>query len=86
RDRCWCRISPGPERIVDYMEQRKRERAGHRYINLELMVLSRAVGQKWSVLWPTVAKLGENKDVGRALEPEEEKTLMETAERNPSPL
>jgi len=50
------------------------------------MVLSRAVGQKWSVLWPTVAKLGENKDVGRALEPEEEKTLMETAERNPSPL
>ena len=53
---------------------------------MELETLSPAVGQKWSLLWPTVAKLEGNKDVGRALEPEEEKVILEVAAHNPSPL
>jgi len=38
------------------------------------------------VLWPKVTKLEENRDVGRALEPEEEKAVLDAAVKNRSPL
>jgi hypothetical protein len=68
------------------MAQRQTEGASNRTINLELEVLSRAMGHKWSVMWPNVAKLEENKDAGSAPEPEEEKAVMDAAKRNRSPL
>jgi integrase len=74
------------KRVIDYMAQRQAERASSRTINLELMVMSRAMGHKWSAIWPNVAKLEENKDVGSALEPDEEKAVMDAAARNRSPL
>ncbi|HWB96605.1 MAG TPA: site-specific integrase, partial [Bryobacteraceae bacterium] len=44
-----------------------------------------AVGQKWSVMWPKVRKLEENREVGRALSPDEEKALLQTASNDQSP-
>ena len=75
-----------PARITEYMEQRRQEKASNRTINIELMVLSRAIGYTWKALWPKVKKLEENHDVGRALEPEEEQRVLAAAGANQSPL
>ncbi len=65
--------------IRHYIRIRLDEAASGRTINMELGELSRAVGKPWSVLWPKVRKLEERKDVGKALSPEEEKRLLDTA-------
>jgi hypothetical protein len=52
--------------IHQYIKTRLGEGAGGRAINMELGELSRAIGQKWSVIWPKVRKLEERKDVGKA--------------------
>ena len=75
-----------PNRIVEYMDQRLKGGASNRTINLELMVLSRAIGYTWRALWPKIKKLEENQDIGRALEPDEEKRLLAAAAENPSKL
>jgi integrase len=46
---------------------------------MELGELSRALGKKWSGLWPKVRKLEERKDVGSALSPDAERRLLEAA-------
>ena len=74
------------ERIKQYMADRRKEGAGNRTINIEVAVLSRAVGSKWGLLWPKLRHLEENHDVGRALEPSEEKAILEMAARNQSRL
>src|SRR5438552_65859 len=68
--------------IRQYIKTRLVEGACGRTINMELGELSRAIGQKWSVLWPRVRKLEERKDVGKALPMEEEKRLLEEASAN----
>lgn len=73
-------------RMVEYMARRQAEGASGRTVNLELQVLSRALGATWKTLWPRLKKLEERKDVGRALEPDEERRLLEAAARNRSPL
>ena len=75
-----------PHRIVEYMDQRQEEGASNRTINMELMVLSRAIGYTWKTLWPKIKKLEENRDIGRALEPDEEQRLLTVAAANPSKL
>ena len=72
--------------LLDYMSKRLEEGASNRTINIELSVLSRAIGRTWTALWPKLKKLSENHDVGRALEAEEEKRLLEAAARSTSPL
>lgn len=72
-------------RVREYITTRLAEGAGGRTINMELGELSRAVGQKWSVLWPKVRKLEENHEVGRALSPAEEQALLQTAANDQSP-
>src|SRR5215469_3492193 len=67
------------ERIKGYMATRKLEKASNRTINMELSVLARAVGSKFQILWPKLKHLEENHDVGRALEPAEEKAILDTA-------
>jgi integrase len=71
--------------IREYIKGRLAEDAGGRTINMELGELSRAIGQKWSVLWPKVRKLEENHDVGRALSPDEESRLLSEAASDDSP-
>ena len=73
------------ERVREYIKTRLDEEAGGRTINMELGELSRAIGQKWSALWPKVRKLEEGRDVGRALSLEEESILLTAAAGDDSP-
>jgi integrase len=73
------------DRIREYIKTRLAEDTGGRTINMELGELSRAIGQKWSVLWPKVRKLEENHDVGQALSPEQEAALLSAAAGETSP-
>ena len=68
------------------MKTRVGEGASGRTVNMELGELSRAMGQKWSVLWPKVRKMEERKDVGRALSPEEEARLLAGLSGSESPV
>jgi len=52
---------------------------------MELGELSRAIGNKWSVLWPKVRKLEENHDVGKAITSEEEGRLLTRPRKVRSP-
>jgi integrase len=74
------------EKIIEYMAARQKEGAGNRTINLELLVLSRAIGRTWKTLWPKVKRLEENHDAGRALDSSEEAALLAAAAANPSKL
>jgi integrase len=74
------------DRALAYMKQRKSEGAGNRTVNTELAVLSRALGHTWKALWPKLSKLEENRDVGRALEPDEQAAILHAAVNNRSPL
>ena len=67
------------------MRARLEEGAAGRTINMELGELSRAIENKWSVLWPKVRKLEERKEVGRALSPEEEDRLISAIVQQESP-
>jgi hypothetical protein len=72
--------------VRSYMKTRVAERPSGRTVNMELGELSRAMGQKWSVLWPKVRKMEERKDVGRAISPEEEARLLGALSGSDSPL
>lgn len=74
------------ERIVDYIVARRNETAGNRTINMEIGILSRALGSTWRVLWPKLKKLDETTDVGRALTWDETDRLLAAAARNKSPF
>jgi len=59
---------------------------GNRTVNMELLILSRAIGHTWRELWPGVPKLEEREDIGRALAPDEESALLAAAAANSSPF
>jgi integrase len=65
--------------IRGYITTRIGEGMSGRTVNMEVGELSRAIGKPWSILWPKVRKQEERKDVGRALSPEEEARLLESA-------
>ena len=65
--------------IREYMTARIGEGMSGRTVNMEVGELSRAIGKPWSILWPKVRKQEERKDIGRALSPEEEARLLESA-------
>jgi len=72
------------DRIESYIHARLAEGVGNRTVNMEVGELSRAIGLKWSVAWPSIRKLEENHDVGRALEQTEEQRITDAAARNQS--
>lgn len=80
-------------KIREYIRTRLAEREGddkrrvsNRTVNMELLCLSRAIGHTWRELWPTVRKLEEREDTGRALSADEEAALLSAADANRSPL
>jgi integrase len=73
-------------RMLDFMKQRQVEKAGPRTINMEIAILSRAMGHQWRMLWPKLKKLEERKDIGRALSPDEERAILAEAAKNRSPM
>ncbi len=73
-------------RVRGYMAARKTEGAGPRTVNMEVSMLARAIGRKWSILWPKVRPNEEPKDTGRALTPDEEARLLKAVEKVRSPV
>jgi len=73
-------------RMVAFMKQRKAEGVSARTINMEVAILSRAIGHPWRLVWPTLKKLEERKDTGRALSPDEERAILDAASKNRSPM
>ena len=71
--------------IRDYMRVRLGEGSSGRTVNMELGELSRAIENKWSVLWPKVRKLEERREVGKALSTEEESRLIAAVVEQESP-
>jgi integrase len=65
--------------IREYITTRISEGMSGRTVNMEVGELSRAIGKPWTILWPKVRKQEERKDIGRALSPEEETRLLESA-------
>lgn len=53
------------KRMQEYRRQRLEEKAGTRTIDMELEVLSRAFGSKWSVWWPKLRRLDKGSEAGR---------------------
>jgi integrase len=74
------------DRMLRYVADRKKEGAGNRTINLEVGILARALEMKPQALWPKLKRLEENHDVGRSLEPDEERRLFVSAAKSPSML
>ena len=74
------------DRIRQYIADRLAEGVSGRTINMECGELSRAMGTPWSMLWPKVRKLEEQKDVGRALSPEEQGRLLTSVAKSGSPV
>ena len=72
------------ERVKKYMVDRLKEGASNRTVNMELSVLSRALGHKFQIMWPKLRHLPENRHVGRALSLEEEQRIVNVAARNRS--
>ena len=74
------------ERITRYMIDRKAEGVSNRTVNLELSVLSRAIGHAFKLLWPKLKRLEERQDIGRALSAAEEQAIVDAAARSRSRL
>lgn len=74
------------ERMREYVRHRQAEGASGRTINMELGELSRSIGRTWREFWPRVKKLEERKDLGRALSPEEQGSLLDAAATLRSPV
>jgi integrase len=72
--------------IRDYMRKRKEDGISGRTINMEVGELSRAIGSKWTVLWPKVKKLKERKDIGKALSPSQQHKLLDGLETSKSAI
>jgi integrase len=73
-------------RMQKYRDQRLAEKAGGRTIDLELSVLSRAFGAKWSTWWPKLKPLDRGSDVGKVITPADETTILEAAAKSDSPF
>jgi integrase len=65
---------------------RDAELRGARRIPGGELILSRSMGRTWRELWPDLPKLEEREDIGRALSPEEEAALLQSAAVNLSPF
>ena len=72
------------DRIKEYMAHRLKEGVSNATVNMELSVLSRALGHKFQALWPKLRHLPENRQKGCALSAQEEQRLVDAAARNRS--
>lgn len=67
--------------VIKLIERLKAEGLSARTINVSLSHLARALGGTVKSLWPSIRKLRENSDAGRALSDNEIRRLLEEADR-----
>jgi integrase len=73
------------ERMQKYRGKRLEEGAGARTIDMELAVLSRAFGAKWSTWWPNLKPLDKGSEVGQVIAAADEPRILEAAAASRSP-
>jgi integrase len=71
--------------MQQYRGKRQQEGAGPRTIDMELAVLSRAFGIKWSIWWPNLKPLDKGSKVGRVITYADEPRILEGAAQSNSP-
>jgi integrase len=72
-------------RVQAYRSQRLAEGAGTRTIDMEVGILARAFGAKWSVWWPKLKPLDKGSEVGQVITPADEPRMLEAAAKSKSP-
>jgi integrase len=72
-------------RMQKYREQRRKEKAGGRTIDMEVAVLSRAFGAKWSMWWPKLKPLDKGSEIGKVVTPADEPRILDEAAKSRSP-
>jgi integrase len=73
------------KRMQEYRRKRLAEGAGARTIDMELAVLSRAFGVRWSTWWPKLKPLDKGSEVGRPIAAADESLILEAAAKSNSP-
>jgi integrase len=73
------------KRMQQYRHKRQQEGAGPRTIDLELAVLSRAFGAKWSAWWPNLKPLDKGSEIGKVVPASDEPRILAAAAKSPSP-
>ena len=71
-------------RVQEYRSQRLAEKAGARTIDMEIGILARAFGAKWSQWWPKLKPLDKGSEVGKAITPADEPLILEAAAKEQS--
>jgi integrase len=72
-------------RMQEYRGKRLDEKAGPRSIDMELAVLSRAFGVKWSSWWPGLKPLDKGSRVGQVISHGDEPRILDQAAKSNSP-
>ena len=72
-------------RMQVYRGKRLAEGAGPRSIDMELAVLSRAFGMKWSTWWPSLKPLDKGSQAGQVITHEDEPRILDRAAKSQSP-
>jgi integrase len=72
-------------RMQEYRGKRQEEGAGSRTIDMELAVLSRAFGSKWSVWWPNLKPLDKGSKAGHVITHRDDPRILEGAAESNSP-
>lgn len=66
-------------------KQRLGEGAGGRSIDMEVGILARAFGTKWSIWWPKLKPLDKSSKIGKRITAADELFILETAAKEQSP-
>jgi integrase len=72
-------------RVQGYRSRRLAEKAGARTIDMEIGILARAFGAKWSQWWPKLAPLDKGSEVGKVVSVADEPRILEAAAKSRSP-
>jgi integrase len=73
------------KRMQDFRAKRLEEGAGPRTIDMEMAVLSRAFGTKWSIWWPNLKPLDKGSKVGQVIAHADQPRILEAAAKTNSP-
>jgi integrase len=73
------------KRVQAYRHKRLGESAGQRTVDMEVEILSRAFGVKWSTWWPRLKRLDKGSKAGQVIPSEEEPRILDAAAKSGSP-
>jgi integrase len=71
--------------MQQYRSKRLAEGAGGRSIDMELGILARGFGVKWSTWWPNLKPLDKGSEVGQRISSGDESSILEAAAKEQSP-